>query len=111
MQGMDYAKLCSLAGRYVNRILTRFLAPIDCSKTEAQYTQSTASEPEFLNLLRSPGIDSQHGGPVRQLYLTHRPARLHRLAESVPCNRFLGSLNGYKFGLTSVVKYTKNGIL
>ncbi len=26
-------------------------------------------EPEFANLLRSPGIDSQAGGPVRQPYL------------------------------------------
>jgi hypothetical protein len=51
--------------------------------------------------LRSPGIDSQHGGPVRQPYLTHRPARLHRLAESIPQNRFLGSLNVYKFGLST----------
>jgi hypothetical protein len=36
----------------------------------------------------------QPGGPVRQPYLTHRPARLHRLAESIPWNRFLGSLKG-----------------
>ncbi len=46
-------------------------------------------EPEFVNILRSPGIDSQHGGQVRQPYLTYRPARLHRLAESTPWNRFL----------------------
>ncbi len=38
----------------------------------------------FVNLLRSPGIDSQPGGPVRQCCLTYRPARLHRLAESIP---------------------------
>jgi hypothetical protein len=31
---------------------------------------------------------------VRQPYFTYRPARLHKLA-----NRFLGSLNVYKFGL------------
>jgi hypothetical protein len=36
--------------------------------------------------LRSPGIDT---------------GRLHRLAESIPWNRFLGSLNVYKFGLWS----------
>ncbi len=36
-------------------------------------------EPEFVILLRSPGIDSQPGGPLRQPYLTYRPARLHRL--------------------------------
>ncbi len=40
------------------------------------------SEPEFVISLRSPGIDSQPGGPLRQPYLTNRPARL--LAESIP---------------------------
>jgi hypothetical protein len=39
--------------------------------------------PEFAILLRGPGIDSQPGGPVQQPYLTYRPARLHRLAESI----------------------------
>ncbi len=46
-------------------------------------------ESVFVDLLRSPGIDSQPGGPVWQPCLTYRPARLHRLAESIPglCNR------------------------
>ncbi len=57
------------------------------------------SELEFVNLLLSLGIDSQPGGPVRQPDLTCRPTRLHRLAELIPWNRFLGSLNVYKFGL------------
>ncbi len=49
---------------------------------------------------KEPGIDSQPGGPVRQLpYLLYRLARLHRLAELIPRNRFLGSLNVYKYGL------------
>jgi hypothetical protein len=61
----------------------------------------TLSEPVFVDLLRSPGIDSQHGGPVRQHYLSNRPARLHRLAESVHRNRFLGSINVDKYGLCS----------
>jgi hypothetical protein len=56
-------------------------------------------EPVSVNLYRSPGIDSQPGGPVQKPYLTYRPARLHRLAESVSWNRFLGSLNINKFGL------------
>ncbi len=42
------------------------------------------TESEFVNLLRNPRIDSLSGGPVRQPYLTYRPARLHRLAESIP---------------------------
>ncbi len=36
-------------------------------------------EPEFANILKSPGIDSQPGGPVRQSYLTYRPALVHGL--------------------------------
>ncbi len=39
---------------------------------------------------------------VRQPYLAYLPARLHRLLESIPWNRFLGSLNVYKFGLSTV---------
>jgi hypothetical protein len=42
------------------------------------------SDPEFVNLVSSQGIDSQRGGPVRQPYLTYRPAWLHKLSESIP---------------------------
>jgi hypothetical protein len=34
--------------------------------------------------------------------LSYRLARLHRLAESIPRNRFLGSINVYKYGLWAV---------
>ncbi len=63
--------------------------------------QTQPAEPAFVNLFRSPGIDSQSGGPLRQPYLSYRPAiyGLHRLAESVPRNRFLGSISDYKYGL------------
>ncbi len=57
------------------------------------------TEPVFANLLRSPRIDSQTGGMVRQPYLLYRPARLHRLAKSIPRNRFPGSFNVIKYGL------------
>ncbi len=33
--GIDSDSLCSLAGRYDNPIITRFLAPMDCSKIPA----------------------------------------------------------------------------
>jgi hypothetical protein len=56
---------------------------------------SVCAEPKFVNLLRSPRIDSQPGEPVRQPYLTYRHARRHRLAESI----LLGSFNVCKFGL------------
>ncbi len=48
------------------------------------YTVLPRIEPVFVDRLRSPGIDSQPGGPVRKFYLTYRPARIHRLAESIP---------------------------
>ena len=56
-------------------------------------------EPVFVDPLRSPEIDSQPGGPVRQTFLLYRPARQHRLAASIPRNRFLGFINIYKYGL------------
>jgi hypothetical protein len=67
---------------------------------------TTTAEPEFVNLSRSPRIDSQPGGPELEFLnnllgarnregmgLSYRPARLHRLAEFIPWNRFLGSIN------------------
>ncbi len=35
----------------------------------------------------------------RKPYLSYWPARPHRLAKSIPQNRFLGSINVYKYGL------------
>jgi hypothetical protein len=35
-QRINYASLCSLAGRYDNPIPTRFPAPVDCLKIPAQ---------------------------------------------------------------------------
>jgi hypothetical protein len=43
--------------------------------------------------LRSPGIDS-----ASQCSLAAGTITLPRLAESIPWNRFLGSLNVYQFG-------------
>ncbi len=47
------------------------------------------TEPVFVDLIWSPVIDYQPGGPVRQPYLTYRAARLKRPAESIPWNRLL----------------------
>jgi hypothetical protein len=58
------------------------------------------AEPVLVNLLRSPGIDSQPG-PVRQPYLSCRSTMTKQLAEWIPRNRFLGSVNVYKYGLWS----------
>ncbi len=62
-------------------------------------SNSCPPEPVFVNLLRSPGIDSQPDGPVWQPSLSYWLARLHRLAESIPRNLFLGSIKVYKYGL------------
>ncbi len=64
-------------------------------------TASLSPEPVFVNLLRSPGIDSQPGGWVQQPYWSYPAARLYRQAESITRNRFLGSKNVYKYGLWS----------
>jgi hypothetical protein len=54
-QGSNFASLCSLAGRYDNPFLTRFLAPIDCLKILAQdfmwaYVQNIGTFPLSQNL-------------------------------------------------------------
>ncbi len=41
-------------------------------------------------------MGARNRGGIR---LSYRPARLHRLAEFIPWNRFLGSINVNKFGL------------
>ncbi len=79
-----------------------FLPPPSCIYF-SQAVNPQQPEPVFVNLLRSSGIDSHPGGPVRQPYLLYRPAMLHRLAESNPRNRFLVSLNVYKYGLCILV--------
>ncbi len=54
----------------------------------------------YLYTLRSPGIDSQPGRPARKPYLSYRLARPLRPAESIPRNRFLGTINVYIYGLS-----------
>jgi hypothetical protein len=63
------------------KVLIIYLVSIACTVYRHAPAAST-SEPEFVNFSRSPGIDSQPGGPVRQRYLTFLPAKLHRLAGS-----------------------------
>ncbi len=54
------------------------------------------SELEFLNSLW--GLGTMQVG----IGLSYRPARLHRLAEFIPQNRFLGSINVKKYGLWTI---------
>jgi hypothetical protein len=44
--------------------------------TGVTVTSRYSTEPVFVNLLRSPRIDSQTGGPVLKPYLSYRPAKL-----------------------------------
>ncbi len=46
---------------------------------------------------------------IRQPYVSYRVARLHRLTESIPRSRFVGSLNVYKYGLCAMplLKFTE----
>ena len=46
---------------------------------------------------KEPGLNSQPGVSVRQPYLLYRLARLHRLVELIPRNRFLGKLDRSKW--------------
>ncbi len=79
----------SVTGHSPQRVITlltnTFLTIICVSTTHGQVFLSAKqnTEPEFVNLFRSPGIDFQPGGPVRQPYLTYRPARLHRLTGGI----------------------------
>ncbi len=80
--GMQLSKPAAVKGR-------------NCREKEWRY-----SETVFVYLLRSPEIDSQPDGPVRQPYLSYWPDRPHKLAKSIPRNRFRGSINVYKYGLS-----------
>ncbi len=60
----------------------------------ASLLSSLRFEPQFVNLLRSPGIDSQPGGPVQQPYLPYGPPGYIGWR-----NQFLDFLYINKFGL------------
>ncbi len=132
-QGMNYAGLWSLAGRYDNPIPPRFLAPIDSLKVRALYNNPIparflAPYEIVLKLLKrlqiraqatlDSGIGSLESIPgllkclqiQAQATLASGIASLksipgllkrclHWIAELFPWNRFLGSLNVYKYGL------------
>ncbi len=83
--------------------------PFSSSHTHAIRRQKSPTVMSFFDrarickLFKEPRNQfGQAGGPVGQFYFSYRPARgciVHRLAESVPRNRFLVSLNVYKYGL------------
>jgi hypothetical protein len=95
-----YSPLCM---QFIIYTLPAIFLPSPSCIYFSQAVNPQQPEPVFVNLLGSPGIDSQPGGPVRQPYLLYLPAMLHRLAESNPRNRFLVSLNFYKYALCILV--------
>jgi hypothetical protein len=62
--------------------MQRFTIPLFAFFSHNRDVVSTESL--FVNLLMSPGVDSQPEGPVPQPYLSYRPTRLLRLLESIP---------------------------
>ncbi len=69
-----------------------FAAPTLSQLIPVHTSYSCCSELEFLNIL--------WGARNRvRIELSYRPAGLQRMAELIPWNRFLGSINFYKFGL------------
>jgi hypothetical protein len=95
------SRIRTLDGIYLPMQLTNWLlvevALLLIGLTKISLTKSRA---RICKSLRSPGIDSQPGRPVRQPYLAYQHVRINRLAESIPWNRILGSLNVYKIGIS-----------
>ncbi len=81
-----------------------FQLNVPCSPGQLQLGNSTTLEctvsvpgaaPPLLLLYSRAGIFKESMGARNRggIGLSYRPARLHRLAEFVPWNRFLGSMN------------------
>jgi hypothetical protein len=74
-----------------------------CSEWKQIWTSTHffCAEPEFVNNKEAQESIPRNRFLVRQPYLSYRPARLRRLAESIAWNRFLGSFNVDKLGLST----------
>jgi hypothetical protein len=66
-------------------------------RIESAYILLGIPEPEFVNVK-----EPQESIP------RNRSARLYRMEESILLNRFLGSLNVYKFELWPVIRFLRN---
>jgi hypothetical protein len=64
-----------------------------------QARRETFCRARIFKPLKEPRNRFSAWGPVRQPYLTYRPARLHSLSETIHWNRLLVSWNVYKYGL------------
>ncbi len=86
-QWFHFAGLCSLAGRYDNSFPTRFLTPIDCSTIQAQALGNIGWG--WGGRRCSASLETRNRVGIG---LSHRLAWLHRPAEWIPWNWFLGSI-------------------
>jgi hypothetical protein len=86
---------------------TPLLSPLSCQQV-VSLSQSSCDGARICKRLRNPGIESKESIPPAYVawragtinwVVVPRPTTLHKLAEVIPWNRFLGSLKVYKFGL------------
>jgi hypothetical protein len=94
--GIDSASLCSLSRicKPFKEPRSRFPAWRAGTTTLFHVPARQATYAGGIDSLRSiPFRSSGSGGPVQQIRLSYRPAtrRLHRLAETIPWNRFRAS--------------------
>ncbi len=89
-----YYDISLFTSNFLERTVAKFsVVPPMIGSYTLRYT-----EPVFVNLLRSPGIDSQPGGPVRQsMFRTCPPGYINWR------NRFQSSIKVYKYGLCTVL--------
>jgi hypothetical protein len=79
-----------------------YISFLDDLKIKNSLPPPPPNSTRIFKRLRSPEINSKESIPPAYVGLSYRPARLHRLAEAIPWNRFLGTLNFYKYGLSTL---------
>jgi hypothetical protein len=82
-------KYIYLPSVWTDTILKHFKEIREKEFAKEKVVKGFLQEPEFVDLCRSPEIDSRPGGTVPQPYLTYRAANLNRLEginslESIP---------------------------
>jgi hypothetical protein len=82
-----------------------------CQKTENISKQTTGSRARICNTFKEPRNRFPAWRAGTTTLFDVRPARLHRLAESIPWNQFLGSLNVYTFGLSMEGFFSGNKLM
>jgi hypothetical protein len=92
------------------RLLGQWLLSVQLPATVTRASSLSSNMKSWVRICK-PSKETRNWFPawwtgIRQPYLSYRPARLHRLADSINRNRFLASLNIYKYGLRSSTQCT-----